>query len=228
MKNRKIVDYVLVRDDLKSIKSSNSKLDLSISELRNEIFKMEEYFKLSKSDNLVIKQKLDWCDYFLNLETDKEYKQLDSVMRTRLDYLFKSDFIIWPDFNYYDYFERVHVGFLNEYPKIDVFPHIIVFLSKIINAKTFVVSQIDKEQISDYKNKHEFDYEKRLSYLSNELEEVKTKYNTLIKLKGELGNNEITFFQFQIKEYSERGYELQGGFFVRDYIGYQAMVKYED
>jgi hypothetical protein len=224
---RKIIDYILITDALKNIQpiSKFQREFIDITKLKYELFEYEQIRDLLKSNFLKNKIKIELCDYFLNLEIDKTHPALDQNMIMKIKFIFNDDFEYSYDGNELGLKDKSVL--IYEMSKLGSFQNLLNFINRIIRGVEFILSEIDKEEFQKLKqilvqiNANDSKFEE-------EFEKKQATFNTLVELQKQTEENRINFFNYQIQKYSDEGYELQGGFYLRDYIGYQAMVKYED
>jgi len=105
-------------------------------------------------------------------------------------------------------------------------------LSIFNEQKEFKISNETKERLINKKDSLEIsiiENEKKIEKLKLEIENLKVETQVIDEINSNNNTSENNSpFVYLIKQYSNAGYVLQGGFYLRDGYGYQAMVKYEE
>jgi len=224
---RKIIDYILITDELKNMKpiSKFKKELIDITKLRRDLFEYEQKRDLLKSNFYKNKIKIDVCDYFLNLEISKTHPALDENMIMKIKFIFNDDFEYSYDEN--ELGLKDELAFIIEIHKTGSLENLLSFIYPILSGGKFVLNEIEKKEFQILKQIFVKE-NANVSKFEEEFEKKQATFNKLVELQKETKENIINFFNYQIQKHSDEGYELQGGFYTRDGIGYQAMVKYED
>lgn len=202
MEENKIIDYVVISENRDTVKSAFS--------INNNLKLIAEYKSKLNTENSI----LEVCKYALNIINKISSLDNNDISKNNLNVLSDE--------------EKSRLEYLFSY------------LANNFNDKykyKINVIKLMNGYFTDEKNEKLHENHKAIqlyiNITSEKIDELNSSIEKLeekIELFKVINPNQSQFqdaFVLKLNEYSKRGYVLQGGYFVNDGYGYQAMVKYE-